>query len=181
VAVAVSGASLAIPPAGAPLGRRPLVWILASLVAATAAWFGIRKSARARKKARLDGHAAPNAALESPLDAEIASLRARCDGADARAWTADAERLCKSFLCGRLGISRPDNVRFEAALDQYLSRGRDLGPEAAAAWSALRDLFHEARYAGARREPHVLLAACSHLKTCLRPNEGIEHGQPVSA
>jgi hypothetical protein len=173
--VNVPGASLEIAPARVSLMRGPFAWILAALVLAVAAWIGFRIF-RARKQARRD---APPP--ESPIDAEIAALRARCEVADSREWTADAERLCTRFLCDRLGISRPENVRFEAALDQYLARGRGVDPAAESAWASLRDFFHEARYAGARREPYVLLEACRHLKTCLHPNEGTPHVQPISA
>lgn len=177
--VGVPGASLEIDAARVPLARRPLFWGLAGLALAVVAGWAVRN---AKQGARAKRHAASALSKNegSPLDAEIALLRARCESADARAWAADAEKLCTRFLCDRLGITRPENVRFEAALDQYLARGRGLGPESVAAWGELRELFHEARYAGARREPHALLEACRHLKTCLNPSEGIEHGQPVS-
>lgn len=178
--VNVPGAALEIAPARAPLARRPLVWILAVLAFLSLAGFGLRALRRARKS-RLGPRAEPPSPAESPLDAEIAALRKRCETADARAWAADAERLCTRFLCERLGVTRPENVRFEAALDQYLARRRGIGPGAEESWAALRELFHEARYAGGRREPHALLEACRHLKTCLHPSEGIPHDQPVTA
>jgi hypothetical protein len=178
--VGVPGASIEISAAPVPWARRPATWVLAALVLLTGAGWAVRTVARAWKKRRATGAMTPSP-KESPLDAEIALLRARCESADARAWTADAEKLCTRFLCDRLGVTRTENVRFEAALDQYLQRGRDTSPEVIAGWNALRELFHEARYAGARREPHALLEACRHLKTCLNPSEGIEHGQPVSA
>lgn len=173
-AVNVPGAAIDVAPARAPLLRSAFLLVLAGLAAAALLAFGLPRLRRARRKA-------PEAPAETPFDAELALLRKRCDSAEVRAWAADAERLCTLFLCRRLGIARPANVRFEAALDQYLSRPREVGPLESAGWAALRELFHEARYAGPRRDPDALAEACRHLKNCLNPSEGTEHGQPVSA
>lgn len=174
-AVNVPGAAIDITPARAPLARRASFRVALLLAVATALAFATGRLLRARKRATTP------AAPETAIGAEIALLRKRCESADFRAWATDAERLCTRFLCRRLGVGRPENVRFEAALDQYLSRPRDIGPEERAGWEALRELFHEARYAGPRRDPDALREACRHLKNCLNPSEGIEHGQPVTA
>jgi hypothetical protein len=138
-------------------------------VVGLAIWVGV-----CRRRGRLAAQASAKAGtpgLQSlparPEDEAIKALRARCDTADARVWMRDAERLCVGWLCARLRITRTENVRFEAALDQYLNRTPGLAPAIVDGWTKLRDLFHESRYGGPRREAYELHATCLTLKTCL--------------
>jgi hypothetical protein len=172
-AVGVPGALLEITPAPRPLAQRPAVRILAALllvlIAAAALAALWRRRLKRLKNRRL---APPSPAGETdPFAAGIEMLQRRCDAADSRLWLAEAERLCTQFLCGRLGVSHPGNVRFEAVLEAWRARRPGMPPGEADGWTTLRDLFHEARYAGGRREPHVLRDACRHLKNCLRNEE----------
>ena len=99
--------------------------------------------------------------VEDEFTRAVAGLKARCDSADSSLWLRDAEKLCVAYLCHNLGVSKTREVRFEAALDQYLLRH----PGSDASWVKLRDLFHEARYAGGRKDPHELRDTCRHMKT----------------
>jgi hypothetical protein len=179
----VPGTTLSVAPAAVPLFER--AGARGVLAAGGAAGLGLAAAAllaRFRAKRRRPGdrgapaRAVPEAGTPvSPEAAALGALRARCDAADSGVWIRDAERLCVSWLCPRLGITHPENVRFEAVLDQYLARAPGLAPAAADGWTTLRDLFHEARYGGGRREPHELREACRALKTCLLidgPQEG---------
>jgi hypothetical protein len=167
--VNVPGALLEIAPARKPFTQRTGVRVLAFLIVLAVLLELLRRRLRERRARREKRPAPPMAPRH---EAEIASLQRRCEAADSRAWLTDAERLCTEFLCRQLGASNPANVRFEAALDRYLARNPGTAPGEAAAWSKLRDLFHEARYAGGRRQPHELREACFHLNACL-----ILHGE----
>lgn len=167
--VAVTGTMLEVlSPRTAPWAR-PVYWlILVPVIAAAAVPF-----LRRRRGRTVHGHPPPQERLHPSLRRRLESLKRRCDNdkTDSRAWISGAERLCVEHLCRRLGVSNPGNVRFEAALDRYLSRKPGPGSAEAASWAKLRDLFHETRYTGGTAEPQVLRDACRHLKTCLQPGE----------
>lgn len=164
--VNVPGTMLKISPALVPFTQRTSVRALAVLIAAAVLAAGLRSALkRRRKRTERSAAAKPES---SPFLSEIDALRTRCETADSRAWLTDAERLCTGYLCRRLGVPRTEHVRFEAALDRYLERNQTLPPVAAESWVKLRDLFHEARYAGRRREPHELREACHRMKHCLQ-------------
>lgn len=167
----VAGASITVAPAAAPVWRRTSTWVSLSVVIAAILgflFFAARGKTAARRRApSASGATAATGRAETPEAAAIAALRARCDGADGLQWMADAERLCVSWLCRRLGVANPDHVRFEAALDRYLDRQPALSLAARDGWTTLRELFHEARYGRVRREPHELHDVCGILKTCL--------------
>ncbi len=163
--VSVPGATLTVSPPFIPLHQRMSILVL--LGAAALAAFAVSLVLLVRKR-----RAAPDAALPAPPSdvpeaAALTALRARCDAADSRLWMADAERLCIAWLCRKLGVTHPDHVRFEAALDRYLDRNPALSLAARNGWTTLRELFHENRYAGVRHEPHELHETCSLLKACL--------------
>jgi hypothetical protein len=170
--VSVAGTFLEIAPGRKPLMQRTGIRILGVLVI-IAALAGLWRRLSARRRLRQQNGETDVGALRNDSDARVSSglssLKRRCDTAESRVWLTDAERLCTEFLCRRLGVANPAQVRFEAALDQYLGRNTPAGPGEAAAWSKLRDLFHEARYSGARLEPHELRNACRHLSVCLQP------------
>jgi hypothetical protein len=162
--IPVEGSALEIGPARIPVLERKGVWGGAAFLAFAALaslWFA---AARRGRRSRPPGGEPGDVFARS-----VAELRARCETADSRAWLRDAEQLCVAYLCRDLGVSRMREVRFEAALDQYLARRPARGPEWEQSWTKLRDLFHEARYAGGRKEPHALRDACRHLKICLAP------------
>lgn len=165
----VPAAHVAVSPAPVPLTERtgvPALLALAATILIGLSLLGglvLTRRRRARKHPK-DGLAPRN---ETPETAALTALRSRCHAAESRVWIADAERLCISWLCRRIGVTSPDRVRFEAALDQYLERHRGLSLAVRESWTTLRDLFHETRYGGTRREPHELHEICGLLKTCL--------------
>jgi hypothetical protein len=165
--IPVEGSALEIGPARIPfLKRKPVQGAAAFLAALMIAGLLFAAAKRARRSVPPRAGKAP----EDPFAREVAELKARCDVADSRAWLRDAEKLCVAYLCRDLGVSRVREVRFEAALDRYLARRPARDPEGEQSWTKLRDLFHEARYAGGRKEPHELRDACRHLKICLAPH-----------
>jgi hypothetical protein len=179
--ISVPGASLTVSPPFVPLHRRTPVLILlgaaALLVLAVAMILIVRTRRAAPPPLPAD---APRS--DAPEAAALTALRARCDAADSRLWMAEAERVCIAWLCRKLGVTHPDHVRFEAALDRYLERNPALSLAARNSWTTLRELFHENRYARVRHEPHELHETCRLLKTCLlidprdaenRPSKGV--------
>lgn len=162
--IPVEGSALEIGPAPVPFLERKGVRVGAAFLAvamiASLSFAAARRARRARHRGQESG---------DPFARAVAELKARCDAADSRAWLRDAEQLCVAYLCRDLGVSRVREVRFEAALEQYLARRPARGPEWEQSWTKLRDLFHEARYAGGRKEPHALRDACRHLNICLAP------------
>jgi hypothetical protein len=170
-AVNVPGSLLEIAPARKPLSERTGVRVLAAVLIGLGAAEALRRLLGGLKRRRRREAPAGTAPANAPFAAEIEALQRRCEAADSRAWLAEAERLCTGFLCRRLGASDTANVRFEAALERYRAGRPALPPGEAESWITLRDLFHEARYAGGRREPHVLRDACRHMKNCLRNEE----------
>jgi hypothetical protein len=160
--VPVPGAALEIGSARVPWWKRLPVRLGAGLAALLAAFALVRAARNRRRDADEEDEE-----KEDEFSRAITGLKNRCDAADSRAWLNDAERLSVEYLCRGLGVSRTRDVRFEAALAQYLDRRAAISPGEAESWVKLRDLFHEARYAGGRREPHELREACRHLKTCL--------------
>jgi hypothetical protein len=177
--VDVPGSLLEIAPARKPLMQRTGTWIVGILgvLVAIATLAGLWRRFDSRRKMRQQGAKSGGGELhndpDAPLSSDLSALKRRCDTAESRVWLADAERLCTEFLCRKLGVANPTHVRFEAALDQYLGRNASIGPtdpETAATWSKLRDLFHEARYAGTRKEPHELREALRYITVCLQPS-----------
>ena len=165
--VPVAGSTLEIGPPRIPWMKRKIVWggaaFLAVLICLTLLMTLIPAAAKRARRAR--GALEP-AGTEDEYTRAVAGMRGRCDSANSRLWLQDAEQLCVAYLCQHLGVSKVRDVRFEAALDQYLARPH---PDSEASWIKLRDLFHEARYAGGRKDPHELREACRHLKICLSP------------
>ncbi len=168
----VPAASVRVSPASKPFFQRPstlgglAVLALIALGSVLAVLVGKRRG-RARALSPSPVSSPSSAGAATPEAAALAALRARCDAADSRVWMADAERLCISWLCRRLRVGNPDHVRFEAALDRYLDRQPALSLAARSGWTTLRELFHETRYGGVRREPHELHETCGLLRTCL--------------
>ena len=170
----VPGAMLEVVSRSAPPLLRAAAWLL---VLAVVAFVGFtlwkrRASRRGKGDAPGDAQGEPVADPGGPWARELAALRRRCDPerggpADARVWIADAESLCTRVLCARMGVNDPSHVRFEAALERYLARNAARPAAEADAWATLRDLFHEARYAGTSPGTDALRSACRHLNTCL--------------
>jgi hypothetical protein len=166
--VPVEGSLLEIGPPRVAFLSRPWVWAAAGalFLLAAASWI-----ASASRRIRRRHAASEGGSGENEFTRAIADLKGRCEAADSRLWLRDAEKLCLGYLCRDLGVSKVRNVRFEAALGEYLARRPGREPGEAESWTKLRDLFHEARYAGGRKEPHELREACRHLKICLSPAE----------
>ena len=167
----VAGATLDIGPARVPFLQRRLV-----LGGAAFLTFGLILTlslAAAKRRKRPAAGAALDA--EDAFTRGVEALKSRCEAADSRLWLKDAEKLCVAYLCQNLGVGKVRDVRFEAALEQYQARQyqtrpfsvRD--PERDQSWTKLRDLFHEARYAGGRKDPYELREACRQMKICLAP------------
>lgn len=137
-------------------------------------------------RTRKGPHKHPKASLSTPTPSPAPSpeaiaierLRARCDAADGAVWMRDAERLCIDWLSRRIGVTNSDHVRFDAALEQYLQRHPGLSLAARRSWTTLRDLFHEARYAGAPFESRRLHETCGHLANCLTRNASLGDQTP---
>ena len=168
----VEGSMLEIAAARVPFLQRKSVGVVAGGLAAVGLMALFLAAAR-RARTRRAQKAAPEEDTGDEFTRGVTGLKARCDAADSRLWLRDAEKLCVAYLCRDLGISRVRDVRFEAALNQYRARPevvRDLArdPDKDLGWTKLRDLFHEARYAGGRKEPHELREACRHLKNCIQ-------------
>jgi hypothetical protein len=176
--VPVEGSTLEIGPARVPFLQR---WGVRAGAAFLALCLGagllLAWTLAAAKRARRT-RPAEAVELEDEFTRGVASLKARCEAADSRLWLRDAEKLCVAYLCRGLGVSKVRDVRFEAALDQYLARRPPQNPGEDESWTKLRDLFHEARYAGGRKQPHELREACRHLKICLSP--GLRPNDPSS-
>jgi hypothetical protein len=158
----VPGAFLDIVPARVPLYARLWFRILAGLAALTALAFGGWRFTRAHSEKRRKAREAAT----HDFSPEVRALRGRWNSADSKTWIEDAEKICAAWLGHQLG-SAPAAGRFDALLDTYLSRQKPAAPEADG-WARLRELFHHARYAGGRKEPHELQDAYRVLKTCLQ-------------
>lgn len=173
----VPAATLSVLPPRATWFRDILPWAggALALLAAGITLAVFARRARARRAGAPAGAAAPEATPES---AAIARLRARVDVADGAVWIRDAERLCIDWLSRRLGVTNTDHVRFDAALDEYLRRHPGLSLAARRSWTTLRELFHEARYAGTPPEPHRRHETCRHLENCLTRNASLGEQTP---
>ncbi len=159
-ALYVPASFINVDPAHVPLWERPWLQVLALLVlAGILGWSGKRLLESARKRRRL-----ARETKQRGFDPEVRALKGRWNTADSRVWIEDAEKVCIDFLRHNLGINAPGS-RFEILLEQYLSRNP--GPGETEAWNKLRELFHHARYAGGRKEPHELQENYRILKTCL--------------
>lgn len=168
--VGLPGALLEVSP---PAASRALFAAACAALAGIIALAGFLawKASRKRRAGTATGNV-PDPGPATPWASGLEALRRRCDPArggvaDPRAWLADAEALCTRALCTRIGVNDPSHVRFEAALDRYLARKAEHPAAEAHAWATLRDLFHEARYAGATPGAEALRSACHHLQTCL--------------
>jgi hypothetical protein len=167
--VPVSASSLEIGPARTPLMRRPAVQIGVAILSVAGIALLIGAGVKNRRS-RPPGTETDRE--ENEFTRAVAGLKNRCEAADSRQWLRDAEQLTVAYLCRDLGISNLRDVRFEAALDHYLARKPPDSPGEAESWTKLRDLFHEARYAGGRKEPHELREACRHLKAAMERASG---------
>lgn len=162
-ALYVPASFIDIDPAHVPLWERLWFQILVLLfIAAGLGWGGRRllQSAKYARQRRLRSQEAK----QRGFTPEVQALKGRWNTADSRLWIEDAEKVCIDFLRHHLGINAPGN-RFETLLEQYLAHNPK--PEETEAWNKLRDLFHHARYAGGRKEPHELQENYRILKTCL--------------
>jgi hypothetical protein len=159
-ALYVPASYIDVDPAHVPLWKRLWFQILVFLILATALVLWGRRMLRSlREKRRL-----AQAEKQRGFNPEVRALKGRWNTADSRVWIEDAERVCTDFLRHSLGINSPGN-RFETLLEQYLARNP--ASEEVEAWNKLRELFHHARYAGGRKEPHELQENYRILKTCL--------------
>ena len=98
---------------------------------------------------------------------EVQSLKGRWNTADSRIWIQDVEKVCIDYLQHTLGKQAPQTTRFEILLDTSLAKNPNLDSRETEGWNKLRELFHQARYAGGRKEPHELQDTYRILKTCL--------------
>lgn len=168
----VPAASVTVLPAPVPFYRRTATLTLMALLALFV--FGLvtylvvtRPRPPGGRTSRKSTSPSRNGAPETAARTALTALRARCDSADGRLWVAEAEQVCIAWLCRRLGVTNPDHVRFEAALDQYLDRYPAQSLAARNGWTTLRELFHGTRYGGVRCAPHELHEACRILNICL--------------
>lgn len=160
-ALYVPGVFLDIEPARIPFWKQLWFKLIALIAAAASMTWGVRRGlqkARSRRK---------QAQMKNQRDfaPEVKTLKGRWNTTESRVWIDDAERVCMEYLRHNLGSNIPDNARFEALLEQYLTRHSDAGE--AEGWKRLRELFRHARYAGGRKEPHELQDTYRTLITCL--------------
>lgn len=167
-------------------GRVPLLdrlWVRlllgwAALAAAAGIVFGLVTLGKRRKAAK-----AP--AAKADLRPEALALKARIKSAGAagasREILLDMEALAVRYLAqapasapaaAMPGVAAPGAVpaKFDPLLDQYLARNGN-SAVSSADWTALRDLFRHARFAGGHKEPHELQDAFRTLKRCLQITE----------
>jgi hypothetical protein len=164
--IPVAGSTLEIGPRYIPWMQRNIVvggaaFLAVGLTAGLLLSLSLKTAKRARRRAQGGEQGPEQGEVEDEFTRAVASLKNRSDSADSRLWLRDAEKLCVAYLCRDLGVTKARDVRFEAALDQYLARH----PGSDESWVKLRDLFHEARYAGGRKDPYELREACRHMKT----------------
>ncbi len=157
----VPGAFLNIGPEHVPLWKRLWFQLILFLAAIAALGWGGWRGWKTFQVKRLQSHKENN----RDFSPEVKSLKGRWNTVDSRNWIADAEKVCLEFLRYNLGTKSSDSKRFETLLDQYLIRHPN--PQEAEGWNKLRELFHHARYAGGRKEPHELQDTYRILKNCL--------------
>jgi len=179
--VPVEGSTLEIGPARPswmkPEGMR--LWLSGAAAFAVLLALGLLGLRRMRSSAAAQRKHPSAQPVENAFTREAEELRRRSDTADSRLWLRDAEKLCVAYLCRHIGIGKAQDVRFEAALEQYLTRPH--APDENESWNKLRDLFHEARYAGGRKQPFELRDAARHLKVCLGSHPGLSQGVPMNS
>ncbi len=165
-ALYVPGAFMDIGPEHIPLWKR--LWfqlILGIILLAGVIWSGFRLS---RSLSLSKGRRNAQNSKQRDFSPEVKGLKGRWNTADSRSWIEDSEKICLEFLryhIGTAGTKSSETTRFETLLDQYLIRHPN--PQEAEGWNKLRELFHHARYAGGRKEPHELQDTYRILKTCL--------------
>ena len=165
----VPSAFLDIYPAHIPFYSRFWFQLLACLLFLSALFFGIWKWILTLKAGRYRALKAKN----RDFTPEILSLKGRWNSADSKTWITDAEKISQAWLMHKLSSPSSSQDRFEDLLSKYLSTVKPPTPEVEG-WDHLKELFHHARYAGGRKDPHELQDAYRTLKTCLHISGEIE-------